>query len=117
MRWHQITGDEVVEALKTSRGGLRPEEARHRLSTYGPNVLAIRSDRGSLFAQGLLSNKPLLGAVALTFLLQMATVYVPMLNGLFRTEALTPLELGVSLGASSTVFFAVEAEKWLKRRR
>ncbi|MBI3781563.1 MAG: cation-transporting P-type ATPase, partial [candidate division NC10 bacterium] len=80
------------------------------------NVLAIRSDRESLFTQGLLSNKPLLGSVALTFLLQMATVYVPILNRVFRTEPMTPLELGVSLVASSAVFFAVEAEKWLKRR-
>jgi len=81
------------------------------------NVLAIRSDRESLFAQGLLSNKPLLGSVALTFLLQMATVYVPILNRVFRTEPMTPMELGVSLVASSAVFFAVEAEKWLKRMR
>ncbi len=41
------------------------------------HVLAIRSEKESLFTQGLLTNKPLLGAVILTFLLQMATIYVP----------------------------------------
>lgn len=80
------------------------------------NVLAIRSERESLFAQGLLSNKPLLGAVILAFLLQMATVYVPILNGVFKTKPLSLGELAVTLLISSGVFFAVEAEKWLKRR-
>ncbi|MBP1746961.1 MAG: calcium-transporting ATPase, partial [Deltaproteobacteria bacterium] len=41
------------------------------------HVLAIRSERQSLFTMGLFSNKPLLGAVALTFLLQMAVIYIP----------------------------------------
>ena len=41
------------------------------LSQMG-NVLAIRSERESLFRQGLFSNLPLLGAVLLTFGLQMA---------------------------------------------
>ena len=80
------------------------------------NVLAVRSDRESFFAQGLFSNKPLLGAVVLTFLLQMATIYLPILNGIFKTEPLTLAELAATLGVSSVIFFAVEAEKWLKRR-
>jgi Ca2+-transporting ATPase len=80
------------------------------------HILAIRSERESLFVQGLWSNKPLLGAVTLTFLLQMATVYVPLLNRIFKTEPLSPTELAVSVGVSSAVFFAVEGEKWVKRR-
>jgi len=80
------------------------------------NVLAVRSERESFFAQGLLSNKPLLGAVVLTFLLQMAAVYLPILNGVFKTEPLSPSELAVTLMVSSVIFFAVEAEKWLKWR-
>ena len=47
------------------------------LSQMG-NVLAIRSERESLFRQGLFSNLPLLGAVLLTFALQLATIYVPL---------------------------------------
>jgi len=81
------------------------------------HVLAIRSDRESLFTQGLRSNTLLLGAVILTVLLQLAAVYVPFLNGIFWTEALTPGELAVCVAAASAVFFAVEGEKWLKRRR
>ncbi|MBI4588667.1 MAG: cation-translocating P-type ATPase [Candidatus Rokubacteria bacterium] len=80
------------------------------------HVLAIRSERESLFRQGLLSNAPLLGAVTLTLLLQMATIYVPPLNDVFATVPLAPVELTVAVAVSSLVFVAVEAEKWLKRR-
>ena len=79
------------------------------------HVLAIRSENKSLFTIGLFSNKYLLGAVALTFILQMATVYVPLLNPIFRTEPLTLNELLLTLVLSTVVFFAVEIEKLIKR--
>jgi Ca2+-transporting ATPase len=86
------------------------------LSQMG-HVLAIRSESESLFSQGLLSNKPLLGAFVLTFVLQMATIYLPFLNPIFNTEPLTLNELALTLLLSSVVFVAVEIEKWVKRRR
>ncbi|HEY5593893.1 MAG TPA: cation-translocating P-type ATPase, partial [Nitrospiria bacterium] len=86
------------------------------LSQMG-HVLAIRSDRESLFSQGWLSNKPLIGAFALTLALQMATIYVPFLNPIFKTEPLTLGELMLTLIMSTVVFFAVEAEKIWKRLR
>ncbi len=85
------------------------------LSQMG-HVMAIRSERESLFRLGLFSNRPLIGAVVLTFALQLATIYVPALNPVFKTEALTAAELIASLVMSSVVFFAVETEKWLVRR-
>lgn len=84
------------------------------LSQIG-HVLAIRSETESLFSMGLFSNKPLLGAVALTFGLQMATIYVPFLNPIFKTEPLTASELAFTLAMSSAVFLAVEIEKAVKR--
>ena len=86
------------------------------LSQIG-HVLAIRSETESLISMGLLSNKPLLGAVALTFGLQMATIYVPLLNPVFKTEPLSVNELAFTLIMSSAVFIAVEIEKMVKRRR
>ena len=86
------------------------------LSQMG-HVLAIRSESESIFTQGLFSNKPLLGAVVLTFLLQMATIYLPFLNPIFKTEPLSLFELLITLLLSSVVFIAVEIEKWVKRRR
>lgn len=85
------------------------------LSQMG-HVLAIRSEKESLFTLGLLSNKPLLGAFALTFLLQLATIYIPFLNQIFKTQPLTPEELIITLLLSSIVFVAVEVEKFFKRR-
>lgn len=85
------------------------------LSQMG-HVLAIRSETSSLFSMGLFSNPMLVFAVLLTFLLQMATIYVPALNPIFKTEALDLQELMLCLALSSVVFFAVEIEKWLVRR-
>lgn len=50
------------------------------------NVMAIRSETRSLFSQGLFSNKPLLGSVLLTVLLQMFIIYIPQLN-IFFTQS------------------------------
>ena len=80
------------------------------------NVLAVRSERESFFAQGLFSNTPLLLAVIFALVLQMVTIYVPILNGIFKTKPLGAAELAVTLVISSMVFFAVEAEKWWRRR-
>jgi P-type Ca2+ transporter type 2C len=81
------------------------------------HVLAIRSERESLFTQGLWSNRPLLGAVLLTCLLQLATIYVPALNAIFKTTPLSAAELALTVGIASLLFWAVEGEKWLQRRR
>jgi len=80
------------------------------------HVLAIRSDSQSLFTLGIFTNKPLIGAIALTFILQLATIYVPFLNPIFKTEPLSLNELLIALGVSSIVFFAVEIEKVIKRK-
>lgn len=79
------------------------------------HVLAIRSERESLFTQGIFSNKPLLGAVLLTFILQLATIYIPFLNKIFKTQPLNLFELGFCILLSSIIFIAVEIEKLVKR--
>jgi Ca2+-transporting ATPase len=81
------------------------------------NVMAIRSERQSLFRIGVWSNRALLGAVALTVLLQLALIYVPVLQGVFKTVALPAADLALALAASTVIFWAVELEKWLLRRR
>jgi Ca2+-transporting ATPase len=86
------------------------------LSQMG-HVLAIRSERTSLFAQGALSNRPLAGAVLLTLALQLATMYVPFLRPVFGTVALSAPQLALALGLSSIVFVAVEVEKAVKRAK
>ena len=78
-------------------------------------VLAVRSERESLFRIGVLSNRPLVLAVLSTFALQLAVLYSPWLQPVFKTEALTLGELGLCVGVASLVFFAVEAEKLMTR--
>jgi len=85
------------------------------LSQMG-HVLAISTEKESLFSVGMFSNPLLIFAVLLTFALQMATIYVPALNPIFKTQALSMGELVLCLALSSVVFFAVEIEKWLVRR-
>jgi Ca2+-transporting ATPase len=80
-------------------------------------ALAMRSERDSLFRQGLLSNQPMLVAVLVTFSLQMAVIYTPWLQGLFETQALTRQELWISLAISTVGFWVVEVQKQFLRWR
>jgi len=84
------------------------------LSQMG-HVLAIRSTCESFFSKGTLSNPYLLLTVVVTFLLQMATLYVPMLNTIFHTQPLTASELAICLALSAVIFICVEIEKLLTR--
>lgn len=79
-------------------------------------ALAVRSERDSLFQIGILSNRPLLAAVALTVGLQLAVVYIPALQSLLQTHALSGWDLGVSLLLSTIVFWVIELQKWFNRR-
>jgi len=80
------------------------------------HVLVIRSERDSLFTLGLRSNLPLLGAVTLTVALQLAVIYLPGLQSVFKTAPLTGTELLLCFAFAGVVLIAVEAEKWLVRR-
>jgi P-type Ca2+ transporter type 2C len=79
-------------------------------------VLGMRSERESVFKAGFFSNKPLIGAVLISFALQMATIYVPALNAIFRTAPLSLAELAICLGLSALALVIVELEKLLRRR-
>ena len=108
-----------VEAVSIHVGSTRWQTAVFTviaLSQLG-HAMAIRSDEQSLFERGLFSNPPLIAAIVLTILLQMAAIYVPFLNRAFKTTPLTAPELALVIAASSLVFFAVEAEKWIRRSR
>jgi Ca2+-transporting ATPase len=81
------------------------------------HVMAIRSERNSLFKLGLLSNRSLLAAVTGTIALQLAIIYIPFMQKTFNTLPLSGAELAISMGLSLVVFFAVEIEKWVIRRK
>jgi len=79
------------------------------------HIMAIRSERESLFKIGVFSNKPLLGALLLTVALQLTLIYSPFFNTIFKTQPLYIAELAITFVVSSVVFWAVEIEKWILR--
>jgi Ca2+-transporting ATPase len=81
------------------------------------NALAVRSDRRSFFALPRGSNPWVTRAVVLGAAAQLAAMYVPGLRDAFDAEPLTPVQLAVVLGASTTAFGAVELGKWWRNRR
>ena len=81
------------------------------------NALAIRSDRLTLLQLGIFSNPAMIGAVLLTFGLQMAVVYMPFLQNIFGTTALSFGQLMLSLGLSTIVFIVVELVKVIRQRK
>jgi Ca2+-transporting ATPase len=79
-------------------------------------VLAIRSERDGLHTIGVFSNKHLAGAVLLTFLLQLAVIYIPALNPIFKTAPLSAQELAIAIALPALVLVMVEVEKVAIRR-
>jgi len=80
------------------------------------NALATRSERQTLMEAGIFTNMSLLAAVLLTFGLQLAVIYLPFMQDIFKTSSLTILELGISLGASLLVLIVIDSVKLIKRR-
>ena len=102
-----------IQAWAISNGHAHWQTMVFTVLTLGQmaHVMAIRSESEPLWRLGLSSNKPLLGAVLLTFALQMATIYVAVLNPIFKTQPLSLSELALCLVAASIVWLAVEIEK------
>jgi len=74
-------------------------------------AMAMRSQHDLILHHGILSNQAMLVSVVLTFILQLAVVYIPQLQQVFHTRSLSLTELGICLGISTVGFWAVELEK------
>jgi Ca2+-transporting ATPase len=70
-----------------------------------------RSFTESLFKIGVFTNKKLILATGISFLLQMAVVYVPFLQGVFKTEALGVFDWFLVIIVSSFPLWAMEVYK------
>ncbi len=79
------------------------------------HVMAIRSERESLFAIGIASNRLLLLAVAVSIALHLTLIYAPAAQTVFGTQALSPQAFAVACGLATLVFIGVEIEKWAIR--
>ncbi len=81
------------------------------------NAMAIRSNIESVFKIGLFSNRLMVLAIALTFVLQLVLIYIPLFQRLFGTKPLSLRDLMIAFTISLVVFIAVEIEKWIRRMR
>ena len=75
-----------------------------------------RSMRESIFKLKFSTNPQLVGAVVLSFLLQMAVIYVPFLQPIFKTQALSPVDLGAIMVFSTLPLWIMEIVKALNRK-
>ncbi|MDJ0753972.1 MAG: cation-translocating P-type ATPase [Ardenticatenaceae bacterium] len=80
------------------------------------NALATRSFKESAFTIGIFSNRLMIGAIIVTFLLQMALIFVPFLQNIFRTAALSGMQLTICLAVSVLVYGIVEILKKVQNR-
>jgi P-type Ca2+ transporter type 2C len=78
------------------------------------NCFNARSDRVSAFHH-LFTNPILWGAIALSFVLQLAVVYVPILNEAFDTTSLDASDWLLCVGMASTVLWGDEVRKVIGR--
>jgi P-type Ca2+ transporter type 2C len=81
------------------------------------HVLAIQSERTSIYKTGLFKNLYLLGSVLLTFLLQLVILYIPFFNEVFHTKPLTLAEMLICISIAFLVFNLVEVEKYYQGRK
>jgi len=80
------------------------------------NVFNARSESHSAFHEPF-SNPWIWVAVGLSVALQVAVVYVPILQAAFQTTPLSLLDWAVCLAVSSMVLWPIEVLKWVARRR
>ena len=80
-------------------------------------AFTVRSERLSIFQIGLFSNRYMLGAVLLSLALLLAVVFVPALQPIFNTHALSWTEWQIVIGLALVPAVSEEITKWIMRRR
>ncbi|MGB8951442.1 MAG: calcium-transporting P-type ATPase, PMR1-type [Candidatus Aminicenantales bacterium] len=79
--------------------------------------LNCRSQSESLFKIGLLSNVRLVYAATASFFLQLAIIFIPFTQRIFKVEALSILDLAVLTVISSLPFWAMELLKAVNKNK
>ncbi len=80
-------------------------------------AFTMRSVRNSMFSNKVLGNTKLVLALALGILTQLAIIYIPMMQEVFGTAALSATDLAAIFCASILIVPIVELRKWVMRRR
>jgi Ca2+-transporting ATPase len=66
---------------------------------------------------GLSGNPLLAGMCFLVVVLQLVVIYVPALDSFFNVRPLSAFDLLITFISAALVFLAIEAEKFLKRKK
>jgi Ca2+-transporting ATPase len=80
------------------------------------NALACRSEKQSIFTIGFFSNKMFNISVGGSILAQLFVIYVPFFQSIFQTEALSLYDLCKIVLVTSTVFWADELKKIIRKK-
>ncbi|MCK6469265.1 MAG: HAD-IC family P-type ATPase, partial [Candidatus Brocadia sinica] len=116
-----ISGGVVYNFISALHEGVSLEKARSVAMTTMVffqffQAWNSRSEIQSVFRINPLSNLFLFYSMIAAFFAQLAVLYVPALQWVFKTEPLTEMEW-VNVGAITvTIIIAVEIDKWIRRR-
>ena len=80
-------------------------------------ALNCRSETESIFKMSLIKNPFLLVSLFAAFFAQLAVIYVPALQYVFRTEAIALMGWVEILAVTITIVIAVETDKWIRQKR
>jgi Ca2+-transporting ATPase len=80
------------------------------------NALSVRSVH-SIFRPGFLSNTLMLETIVITVALQLAIVYLPVLQKIFKTSSLGAMPMLVIVGVTLASFISIEALKYTGKKK
>ncbi|MGB9939225.1 calcium-transporting P-type ATPase, PMR1-type [Methanosarcina sp.] len=80
------------------------------------NAFNWRSERYSIFSLGIFTNRSLIYAVLSTIILQLAAIYIPIMQTAFRTVPLSLSDWAMIIPLASTTLIAMEFTKYLEWR-
>ncbi|QYU68310.1 cation transporting ATPase C-terminal domain-containing protein [Leptolyngbya sp. 15MV] len=79
-------------------------------------MLNCRSLKDSIFRIGLFSNKTVFIGIASLLVLQAAFIYLPVMQAIFNTAALSARDIGLAVLAGMIILPVIPLEKWWRSR-
>lgn len=79
-------------------------------------ALATRAAEGPLRALKMRTNPTMTAMVLLVIALQLAVIYLPLVQEFFNVTPLSPEQLAVAVGLGVVPFVAIQLERWVRKR-
>jgi P-type Ca2+ transporter type 2C len=81
------------------------------------NALSVRSVYHGIFSSGVFANKGIWGAITLTVVLQLLIIYIPFLQTIFKTAALTFNAMAAVIAITIVCVLIIELVKYFNKRK